>query len=105
MPTRFASTTAFSDLTPAFQSRIGTAANLPTTLTTDFAGQQITVTGCHSFDQTPIDGFYHESGTTASDEVQFDATSSTGASETVSNKTMYFSKIDGVWKIDRVQND
>jgi hypothetical protein len=96
---------AYTDLTPAFQARIGSAANLPTKLTTDFAGQQVTVIGCHPFDTSPIDLDYHENGDTATDEVQFDALTSTGSSTTISNQTMFFAKQNGVWKVDRVQND
>jgi hypothetical protein len=97
---------AYTDLTPAFQARIGSAANLPTKLTTDFAGQQVTVIGCRPFDNSgPIDLGYHENGTTATDEVQFDALTATGSSTTVSNQTMFFAKQNGVWKVDRVQKD
>jgi hypothetical protein len=96
---------AYSDLTPGLQARIGSTQNLPTNLTTDFAGQQVTVIGCHPFDTSPIDTFYHESDATARDEVQFDALTATGANTTISNHTMYFVKQNGVWKIDRVQSD
>jgi len=98
-------TTAYGDLTSDFQASIGSPSHLATKLTTDFAGQQIRVIGCHPFDQSPIDGFYHESGNTASDQVEFDAVNATGSSQTVGGKTMFFAKQNGVWKIERVQND
>jgi hypothetical protein len=96
--------TAFSDLTPAFQARIGGAQNLPTGLTTDFSGQQVTVIGCQPFSTGSVDLAYHESGDTADDEVTFNVVTANGSNSTVGNKKMFFAKQSGIWKIDRVQD-
>jgi hypothetical protein len=96
-------TAALADLTPAFQARIGGAANLPTKLLTD--GGPVTIGYCHPADQSSSDQFYHESGNTATDEVQFEALTATGVVTTISNHTMSFVKQGGTWKIDQVQRD
>jgi hypothetical protein len=94
---------AYADLTPAFQARIGSATNLPIKLTSDVDGSQVTVAYCHPFDQSSSDAYYRENGNTATDEVQFEALTATGEQTTISNQTMYFVKQGGSWKIDKVQ--
>lgn len=93
-------TTAYNDLTSAFQAKIGSASDLPTHLITDINGQQATVTGCHAWSQGSPDPGYHENGNTANDEVVFNLTNSFSPE---SVKVMYFVKQSGVWKIDDLQ--
>lgn len=97
-------TTAWSYLDSNLQSQIGSPSSLPTKLTTDFFGNQVTVIGCQAFQAKGPDGFYVENGNTANDQVKFDAQKSDGTSETITNKVMFFSKQGTTWYIDRIQN-
>jgi hypothetical protein len=101
---------AYADMTTNLQATVGSPASLPTSLVTDLFGASVTVTGCQPFSSWPDDAFYHESGNTADDLVEFTIIQSDefgGApetTETTTNKEVFFLNVNGVWKLDRIQD-
>lgn len=94
--------TAYSDMDSNLQRTVGNPSNIAGSLMKDFFGNSVTVVGCQPFASGPIDGFYHESGDTANDLVEFNANKADGSTETV-RKTVFFVKVNGAWKLDRIQ--
>lgn len=97
--------TAYSDMDSNLQRTVGNPGNIAGSLIKDGFGKPVTVAGCQPFGSGPVDGFYHESGATANDLVEFNANKEdgSGATETV-NKTVFFAKVNGAWKLDRIQD-
>jgi hypothetical protein len=95
--------TAYADMDSNLQRTVGSPSNIAGGLMKDFFGDPVTVVGCQPFASGPIDGFYHESGDTANDSVEFNANKADSSTETV-NKTVFFVKVNGAWKLDRIQD-
>jgi TIR domain-containing protein len=95
--------TAYSDMDSNLQQTVGSPSNIAGSLMKDFFGDPVTVVGCQPFASGPIDGFYHESGNSANDDVEFNANKADGSTETV-DKTVFFVKVNGSWKLDRIQD-
>jgi hypothetical protein len=88
-------TGAYADLTPDYQQRVGSPSNLPTAVGGQLGSIQFTATRC----QRTLTPFV--SGTTATDLVQVDVTSSTFGS-TTTNRQFTSAKSQGSWKIDNI---
>jgi hypothetical protein len=86
---------AYADLTPAYQQQVGSPSNLPTAVGGQLGGIQFTATRCQRTNSPSV------SGTTATDLVQVEVTSSTfGSSTDLKNFTSV--KSQGSWKIDDI---
>jgi hypothetical protein len=86
---------AYADLTPAFQQQVGSPSNLPTAVGGQLGSIQFTATRCQRTLTPSV------SGTTGTDLVQVDVTSSTFGSMS-SNRQFTSAKSQGSWKIDDI---